>query len=129
MNRRTNLKLLMAGASASVTASAEGAATPIQLHVEMNVQPGREQELMDNYKKIFRPAIRKQPGFVDVKLLKLRSTPMGKAPDAAFRLLISFEKEEQRVTWTKTDLHQKVWPTLEKTLKPNMLGVVLYDSV
>ncbi len=129
MNRRTNLTLLLGGAVAAANASAQATATPIQLHVDLQVQPGREQEVMDNFKKTFRPAIRKQPGFVDVKLLKLRTVPMGKAPEAKFRLLISFEKEEQRLTWVATDIHQKVWPTIEKTLKTNSLAVVLYDAV
>jgi hypothetical protein len=75
------------------------------------------------------PAISKQPGFVDVKLLKFRSVASGGVkPPASYRLLISFQTEEQRLQRVATDLHQKVWPTLSKTLKnPDAVAAILYD--
>ena len=36
--------------------------------------------MLHNFETIFRPAAAKQPGYIDVKMLKLRSTLMGKAP-------------------------------------------------
>jgi len=124
MNRRQHIGVL-AGAALS---AAETAGAPIQLHVDLEVDPAKEKELLANFGKVFRPAIRKQPGFVDVKLLKLRSALAGKAPEnCAFRLLISFQTEALRMQWVKSDDHQKAWPTLEKTLKGVKTIVLLYD--
>lgn len=124
MNRRQHIGVL-AGAALS---AAETASAPIQLHVDLEVDPAKEKELLANFRNVFRPTIRKQPGFVDVKLLKLRSALAGKAPDnCAFRLLISFQTEALRLQWVKSDDHQKAWPTLEKTLKGAKTIVLLYD--
>jgi len=124
MNRRQHIGVL-AGAALS---AAEMASAPIQLHVDLEVDPAKEKELLANFRNVFRPTIRKQPGFVDVKLLKLRSALAGKAPDnCAFRLLISFQTEALRLQWVKSDDHQKAWPTLEKTLKGVKTIVLLYD--
>ena len=103
----------------------------IQLHVEMEVDSAREKELLANYQKVFRPAIVKQPGFVDVKLMKFRSVASGTARSTApYRLLISFQTEEHRLKWVATDLHQQVWPTLSKTLRnPDVVTAILYDLV
>lgn len=100
---------------------------PIQLHVELEVDPAREAEMVKNYHSIFKPVISKQPGFVDVKLLKMRSTLAGDKPKVGWRLLISFKTEEQRLTWVATDAHQQVWPSIEKTLVGKKYSVVLYD--
>jgi len=116
-----------AGASGVLPAAAAG---PIQLHVDLEVDPKREQEMAANFRNVFRPTIRKQPGFVDVKLLKLRQAIAGAAPAGMpYRLIISFQTEEQRLTWVKTDDHQRVWPEIEKTLKGAKYTVLLYDSV
>jgi heme-degrading monooxygenase HmoA len=121
MNRREHLQLLAA-------AAAPAASSPIQLHVDLEVDPAREKELVANFRNIFRPTIRKQPGFVDVKLLKLRSALAGKPPEnCAWRLLISFQTEELRLQWVKSDDHQKAWPAIEKTLK-SVKSVLLYDT-
>jgi heme-degrading monooxygenase HmoA len=103
---------------------------PIQLHVDLDVDPAKEKDLAATYDKTFRPAIRKQPGFVDVKLMKLRSTLAGAPPARSnYRLLLSFETEEQRKAWVATDLHQKVWPEMEKHFKTKDYGVLLYDTI
>src|SRR5574341_324286 len=128
MNRRRYLTTL-AAAGAGFTLAAP-AANPIQLHVDLDVDPAKEKEMLANYRKTFRPAVSKQPGFVEMKLLKLRSALAGPAPaNAPYRLIISFQTEEQRQAWFKTDLHQQVWPTIEKTLKGAKYGAVLYDTV
>ena len=129
MNRRQSLKTIAAVSAGAAVTHAQGA-SPIQLHVDLEVDPKREAEMLKNYKATFRPAIVKQPGFVDVKLLKLRKEVAGKAPaNSLYRLLISFQTEEQRQKWVATDLHQKVWPTIEATLKGAKYIVLLYDPV
>ena len=116
MNRRAYLKTV-AGAAAAPALMAAGS-QPIQLHVDLNVDPAREAELLTNYRTKFRPTISKQPGFVEVKLMKLDSAPAGKAPaNTNYRLLISFQTEAQRQAWVATADHQKVWPTIQQTLR------------
>jgi heme-degrading monooxygenase HmoA len=83
---------------------------PIELHVDLEVDPARENDLVDTFHKVFQPVIARQPGFVSVTLLKARTT-------GAYRLVISFETEEQRVTWVGTEDHQRVWPRMEANLK------------
>jgi len=125
MYRRTCLATLAAGAVFTAPAS-----NPIQLHVDLEVDPAQEEELVINFRKVFRPAISKQPGFVSVRLLKLRKAIVGTAPASApYRLVISFQTEEQRETWVATDDHQRAWPAIEGTLKGAKLRAVLYDTV
>jgi len=77
---------------------ARAAARPIHLHVDLFVAPGREEEMKQNFLTVFKPVISEQPGFAGVHLLKLRSELTGKAPaGSSYRLIISFETEEQRL--------------------------------
>ena len=129
LNRRNCLKALAAALPAACVAEA-AAAPPIQLHCDMQLDPAREKEMLENYRKVYLPVISKQPGFVSVKLLKLRSEVQGKAPAGCpYRLIISFQTEEQRVKWVATDAHKKVWPTVENTLLGQKFTALLYDPV
>jgi hypothetical protein len=129
MNRRNYLKALAVALPA--TRLAEGAATPpIQLHCDLQLDPAREKEMLENYRKVFRPTISKQPGFVAVTLMKLRIERQGKAPAGCpYRLVISFQTEEQRLKWVASDAHQKAWPTVENTLLGPKFIALLYDPV
>jgi heme-degrading monooxygenase HmoA len=131
MNRRAYLKkLAVASAVLGGRTVSAAAKSPIQLHVDMDVDPARESEMLSNFRSVFQPVIRKQPGFVDVKLLKMREALAGPPPkNAPYRLVISFETEELRKKWVATDEHQRVWPTIEKTLRGQKYAVVLYDTV
>lgn len=130
MKRRTNIAMMIAAALGGRGATGQTNQLPIELHVDCKVTPGREQEMLKNYRTIFRPMIRKQPGFVDVRMLKYRSAVAGKAAgDFGYRLVISFKTEEARQTWTKTPEHQEVWPTIEKTLHAATITALLYDTV
>jgi len=74
MKRRTYLKSILAATSlGAVPLCAEPAKHPIRLDVDLSVDPSREQEMLDNFHKIFKPAAVKFPGYIDVKMLKLRS--------------------------------------------------------
>ena len=128
MNRRTSLQVLTAASVAAVS-SLEAAVgkEPIQLHVELDVDPAKEAEMVKNFHQTFKPTISKQPGFVDVKLLKLRKVPLGGPPKTNWRLIISFKTEEQRLTWVATDDHQRAWPTIETTLIGKKFTAILYD--
>ena len=125
IERRTYLGMMLAGA---VTAA--GAAAPakraIQLHCDLAVDPAREQEMLDNFEKIFRPVARKQPGFIDLKMLKINDAIRGSAP-AKYQFVLTMESEELRQKWIKTPAHQKVWPTIENTLTDKNFSILVYD--
>ena len=55
MKRRTYLKTMLAGATITA-AHAAPSAHPIQLHVDLSVDPAKEKELLHNFETIFRPA-------------------------------------------------------------------------
>ena len=130
MNRRNCLKVIGIAPAAAIALQAADAVHPIQLQLDLELDPAKEKELLTNYKNTFRPAISKQPGFVDVKLMKLRAEMAGKVPvNCTYRLMLSFQTEDQRKTWVATPLHQKVWPTIENTLKGAKYTAFLYDVV
>ena len=126
MNRRNCLSFLALAAIARSAIAGE-ATKAIQLHVELDVDPAREKELISNFRKLFKPAISRQPGFVEVKLLKLQSVLAGPA-NTNYRLIISFQTEAQRQAWVATADHQRVWPSIEKTLRAAG-GASVYDVV
>lgn len=102
-------------------------AEPIQLHVDLEVDPAKEADLVKTFQTVFRPTISRQPGFVDVKLLKLRSIAVGSPSAPRWRLLISFTTEELRQKWVATEDHQRAWPQMEKNLRGAKFSAALYD--
>jgi len=130
MTRRKNIQTLAAIGAAGAAVPAAAAGSAIQLHVDLEVNPAKEADLAATYQKVFQPAIRKQPGFVDVKLLKFREAKSGKGPGVfRYRLLISFQTEDQRVKWVASAEHQKVWPQMEACLTGTKYTATLYDLV
>jgi heme-degrading monooxygenase HmoA len=128
MNRRTYIKAALASASIVAVTAAEPQ-KPIELHVDLSVDSAKEQEMLRNFRTIFRPAARNQPGFKDVKMLKLRTALQGTAPEGAnYRFVLTFASEELRKQWIETATHKKVWPTVENTLKTKNYTVLLYDE-
>jgi heme-degrading monooxygenase HmoA len=128
MRRRTYLKAMLAAGPLSAAAQAADTSHPIQLHVDLSVDLAKEAEMLKNFETIFRPAASKQPGYIDVKMLKLRSTLMGKAPAGVnYRFALTFQSEELRQKWIASDVHQKVWPTIENTLSTKDYTVMLFD--
>ena len=126
MKRRTYLKAMLAAGLAP--AAAQTAQHPIELFVDLSVDPAREKEMLQNFRTQFRPTAQKQPGFIDVKIMKLRSAIQGAAPAGVnYRFMISFQSEEQRQKWVATEAHQKVWPLIENTLKTKNYTVLLFD--
>jgi len=120
--------MMLAGAFAGAT-RAEDKGRPIQLHVDLAVDPAKEQEMLHNFHSIFRPAASKQPGFLDVKMLKLRSALAGAAPaNANYRFELTFASEEQRQAWVATPTHQRVWPIIEAALASKNYTILLYDE-
>lgn len=118
---------MLAGASAA-TVHAAPPEHPIELQVDLSVAPAKEQEMLHNFKTIFRPAASKQPGYIEVKMLKLRSALQGSAPTGAnYRFVLRYASEELRQAWVASATHQKVWPMIESTLKSKNYTVLLFD--
>ena len=133
MKRRTYLKSVAAGAGliASERTGALKAANSggkIQLHVDLAVDPAREQEMLSNFRTIFRPVAARQPGYINVEMLRLRSAFQGSAPAILnYRFVLTYASEELRQKWIATDVHQKVWPTIENTLTTKNYDVTIWD--
>ena len=127
MKRRDYLKTMLAACGGAAVVGAAGA-TPILLHVDLTVDPAKEKEMFHNFETIFRPAAVKFPGYIDVKMLKLRSALMGTAPAGVnYRFALTYQSEELRQKWVASPVHQKVWPTIENTLTTKNYTVLLFD--
>lgn len=131
MKRRSYLKAMLAAtAGLSAQAPKKQAQNPIVLYVDLSVDPAKEQEMLHNFHTIFKPAAAKFPGYVDVKMCKLRSAIQGAPPSGVnYRFQLTYQSEELRQKWVASETHQKVWPTIENTLKSKNYVVLLFDSV
>jgi hypothetical protein len=82
-----------------------------------------------NFHNVFRPAAMKHPGFIDVKMLKLRPALSGATPSGAnYRFELIYASEEQRKVWVDTATHKRVCPTIEKTLTSKDYAILLHDE-
>ena len=109
----------------------QAAAVPasIVLYCDLSVAPAREQEMLNNFHNTFKPAAMKFAGYIDVKLLKLRTVIGGAAPAGVnYRFQLTYQSEELRQKWIHSDVHQKVWPTVENTLATKDYTTLLFDS-
>lgn len=134
MKRRSYLKAMLAtGVGLSGAGAQEPkkqAQNPIVLHVDLAVDPAKEREMLHNFHTIFKPAATKFQGYVDVKMCKLRSAIQGVPPIGVnYRFQLTYQSEELRQKWVASEMHQKVWPTIENMLKSKDYVVLLFDSV
>ena len=130
MKRRSYLKAMLAAAAGLKGAVAQGAANPIVLDVDLSVDPAREKEMLQNFRTVFKPAATKFPGYIDVKILKLKTALQGAAPAGVnYRFQLTYASEELRQKWVSSDVHKKVWPTIENTLRSKGYTVLLFDSM
>jgi hypothetical protein len=99
----------------------------IQVHVDLEIDPAKEQEMLRYFQTVFRPAAQKFRGYVDVRMLKLDGVPVGRAPARMnYRFVITYESEDLRQTWIASDIHQEVWGAMEKFASPDY-SVLLFD--
>jgi antibiotic biosynthesis monooxygenase (ABM) superfamily enzyme len=134
MNRRSYLKAVLVATTGLSDAGAQvpkqPAQSPIVLHADLAVDPAHEQEMLHNFHTIFKPVATKFPGYVDVKMCKLRSAIQGTAPSGVnYRFQLTYQSEELRQKWLASETHRKVWPSIENTLKSKDYVVLLFDSV
>src|SRR5580658_5247884 len=128
MNRRSCIQTALAAAYLASQARAADPPRHIELHLDLAVTPGREDEILGNFEKIFRPTAKKQAGYLDIKMLKLREAIRGGAPPGGkYRFVLDFESEELRQKWIASAAHAKAWPTIEDTLSDKNFNILLYD--
>lgn len=116
-------------ADGSTPASSVG---PIVLYCDLAVDPRREQEMLDHFRREFKPAAEKFDGFIDLKMVKLRKVIQGgPAPTATinYRFQLTYESEEKRQHWIASEVHSQVWPLIENTLMNPEYLVLLTDSM
>jgi len=128
LKRRTSLKTILAAGATAAGALAADPGRAIQLHVDLAVDPAREKEMLHNFETIFRPEAAQHPGYIDVKMLKLRTALQGSAPAGVnYRFSLTYRSEELRQKWVASPEHQRVWPTIENTLTSKNYTVLLFD--
>ena len=102
----------------------------IHLHLDINVDPAKEQEMVRYFETVFRPAAQSFEGYIDVRMLKLRAALMGAAPAGVnYRFALAYRSEELRQKWVTSDVHATVWGGMEKTFSSANYDVLLFDVV
>jgi heme-degrading monooxygenase HmoA len=134
MKRRSCLKAMLAAAGGAVlpaVAFADPQASddrPIQLHADLAVDPAKEQEMLEFFEQKFRPAAAQQPGYIDLRMLKLKSTLRGAAPPGTnYQFVLTFSSEALRQKWIATELHKQLWPIIEGSLTDKNYSRLLYE--
>ena len=135
MKRRSCLRMLLAWTGvlalngvAPKKAGAIDAGRPIQLHLDLSVDPAKEQEMLQIFENEFRPAASSQPGYIDAKMLKLSATLRGPAPPGSnYQLILTFQNEDARQKWVATSTHKALWPRIEATLSSPTYSRLLYE--
>jgi heme-degrading monooxygenase HmoA len=127
MERRAWLKTMLAVALMPGVALASEA-QPIQIHLDLAVDPAKEQEMVEFFQQKFRPAAAQQPGYIDLRLLKLKAALRGvPPPGTGYQFVMTFASEELRQKWAATDLHKHLWPIFESYLTDKNYSRLLYD--
>ena len=100
-----------------------------QVHVDLAIDPAKEEEMVRYFLTVFRPAAQKFRGYVDVRMLKLRGVPVGAAPPGLdYRFALTYESEELRQKWVASEIHQEVWGAMEQFAAPGY-SVLQFDVV
>ena len=131
VKRRTCLVGMLAavaGMAKAQSGAGKPATRPIQLHLDLAVDAAKEQAFLDHFDKVFLPTARRQPGFIDLKMLKLRSAIEGPPPSGGkYRFVLTFVSEELRQKWIASKDHATAWPGIEEKLTNKKFGILLYD--
>jgi hypothetical protein len=107
-----------------------GMSRNVQLHCDLSVDPRRESEMVQYFETVYRPEAEKFAGYVDLRILKLRSVLAGEAPDGLnYRFSITYTTEELRQKWIQSDVHQVVWPKLQSFLASTDFDFLLFEVI
>ena len=102
----------------------------VQLHCDLTVDPNRAAEAEEYFETVYRPAASKFAGYVDLQFLRLQSVLEGQAPAGMnYRFSITYETEDLRMEWVRSDVHQEVWPKLQSYLTSGKFDFLLFDVI
>ena len=102
----------------------------VQLHCDLAIDPKRAAEAEQYFETVYRPAGSKFEGYVDLQLLKLQSVLEGQAPAGMnYRFSITYESEDLRMAWVRSDVHQVVWPKFQTFLTSDNFDFLLFDVI
>ena len=102
----------------------------INIHVDLSVDPAKEQEMVRYFQTVYRPTAQKFDGYIDIHMLKLRKAFVGTAPaDMNYRFQLVYKSEELRLKWIGSDIHQEVWGAMEKFFTRLDNDILLFDAV
>jgi heme-degrading monooxygenase HmoA len=95
----------------------EESGNPVQLHISIEVKPGKGPELEKIFESAYIPAIKVQDGFLWARLLRKYDS------NSSYEIDISFKSEKQRAAWAESKEHQLAWPkVVEVAAKISWLG-------
>src|SRR5207249_1155537 len=94
----------VAGQTGKKVATAEKS---VQLHIYIEVKPGKGPRLEELYQSAYIPAIQVQDGFLWSRLLRHYNS------NHRYEIDISFKTEKQRADWAHSKEHQNAWPEIE----------------
>ncbi len=83
---------------------------PMELHIWLTAKPGQEKTFEKTFREVFYPAVSARDGFRGALLMRKPGT-------SDYIIRLSFDTEEQRVQWVKSDAHQKAFPALTSHCK------------
>jgi mannose-6-phosphate isomerase-like protein (cupin superfamily) len=88
--------------------------TMAKLQMYFEVEPQNFAAFEKNYIDIYVPALRKQVGYLGSKLLRIFPADIAKrngSPESkfTFEMELMFDKEENRILWTRTKEHDEAW--------------------
>ena len=102
----------------------------IQVHVDLAIDSAKEQEMLQYFQTVFRPAAMKFRGYIDVRILKVSAVPVGTPPPGInYRFAITYENEDLRQKWVASDIHQEVWGGMESMLSTPNYTVILFEVI
>lgn len=102
----------------------------IQVHVDLAIDPAKEQEMLRYFQTVFRPAAMKFRGYGDVRMLKISAVPVGMPPPGInYRFAITYESEDLRQKWVASEIHQEVWGSMESMLSTPNYTVILFEVI
>ncbi len=133
INRRMALKTaVLAAAGAGAASSGQAATAPkpgIVLYCDLKVDPAKEKAMLDHFHKVFAPAGAKYEGFIDVKMLKLRTLIQGEPLPTGinYRFQLTYVNEELRQIWVNSKVHAEVWKGIDDALLDKNFQVALFD--
>ena len=82
------------------------------------------------FETVYRPTAMKFAGYMDLRILKLHSVLLGKAPAGMnYRFSITYETEALRQKWINSDEHQVVWPKLQSYLTSTDFDFLLFELI